>query len=300
MGSRRRHARPSRASSPLALFTLLLMGAHAAAGAETPATPEEPAKTAEEQQKPLRIAVYELELSGVPEHWGKVVLGSLLAELRKLDRVSVIGMDEIRAMLGHEAQKQLVGCSQESCLSEIADALGVDVLVIGSLARVSDEHIFGLRRLDQLSAQVTGGVNRRFKAGNGEEFLVAIGPAVEELFPERPLRPGMERGVPEALSVRLNPPPLPAWSFYSVAAVSSTLLLAGLGAGAWNLVAQQDLASYKASADPFVTGVFHDKVFVTDATGYATYALLGAALLAGVVTGVSFFFTDFTDSEELR
>jgi len=38
-------------------------------------------------------------------------------------------------MLDLESQKQLAGYSDESCLAEIADSLGVDALVVGSPAR---------------------------------------------------------------------------------------------------------------------------------------------------------------------
>jgi hypothetical protein len=184
-----------------------VMPAEAPPVAPAPA-PASPAAVAR-PDRPLRIAVYELELHDIPPEWGVVVMQSLLTELRKLERVNVVGMDEIRAMLGHEAEKQAAGCDQESCLSEIADALGVDDLVIGTVSRIGDEHVVGFKRLNQLEAKTTGSYNQRFEAGNGEELLVAVGPGVEELFPDRPLRAGEERGVPAEVAARLNPPPLP-------------------------------------------------------------------------------------------
>ena len=69
-------------------------------------------------------------------------LDSLLAELRKLERVSVIGMDEVRAMLDIEAQKQALGCDDdEGCLAEIAGALGApaDIIGLARLALARDE-----------------------------------------------------------------------------------------------------------------------------------------------------------------
>src|SRR5207253_3240205 len=86
-----------------------------------------------------RIAVYDFELSGIDKRVGRVVTDATVAELRKLQGVSVVGMDEVRAALDMEAQKQLVGCSSESCVAEIAEALGVDGVVIGQLAQVGDE-----------------------------------------------------------------------------------------------------------------------------------------------------------------
>ena len=103
-----------------------------------------------------RVAVYELQTS--PEfgpRLGPVVTASLVAEVRKLEGLSVIGMDEVQAMLDLESQKQLVGCVDDSCLSEIAAALGADIVVVGSLARVGADSVFGARRIDQRSAAVS-------------------------------------------------------------------------------------------------------------------------------------------------
>ena len=48
---------------------------------------------------------------------------------------------EISALLGFERQKQLLGCSEEasSCLAEIAGALGVDGVLVGSVATFGPE-----------------------------------------------------------------------------------------------------------------------------------------------------------------
>jgi hypothetical protein len=52
--------------------------------------------------------------------------------------VEVITASQISALLGFERQKELLGCSEESssCVAEIANALGVDGLIIGNVARL--------------------------------------------------------------------------------------------------------------------------------------------------------------------
>ena len=263
-----------------------------------PAAASEP--TTREDRKLLAIAVYELEAQGVDARQARVVQATLLAELRKLDRVTVIGTDEIQAMLQHEANKQLLGCAQDSCLSEIADALGVDVLVVGALARVNDEHVFGLKRVDQTAAKVTGQVNRRFTAGNGEEFLVAVGPAVEELFPDVPLRPGAERGATKEMAIRLNPPPLPAWVFWTGAAATTGLVVGASVVGVLNVAAQDDYARYKTDADPFVLAVYEEKGRAVNDSAYAFFALAGGATALAIATGIAAFFTDFWGYAEMN
>ena len=178
--------------------------------------------------KATRIAVYDFELAGVEPNVGAVVTDSVLAEMRKLQRVSAIGMDEIRDMLSHEANKQFMGCEEnEACLAEIAGALGVDELVSGSLSKVEGSHVMVIRRIDQNRAKVVGTVDKRLKAESGQEFLAAVGPAVEELFPEYPVREGLARGVPRDVALRLDPPPLPKWVFWSAAGAAAATAVAG-------------------------------------------------------------------------
>ncbi len=178
--------------------------------------------------KATRIAVYDFELAGVEPNVGAVVTDSVLAEMRKLQRVSAIGMDEIRDMLSHEANKQFMGCEEnEACLAEIAGALGVDELVSGSLSKVEGSHVMVIRRIDQNRAKVVGTVDKRLKAESGQEFLAAVGPSVEELFPEYPVREGVTRGVPRDVALRLDPPPLPKWAFWTTAGAAAATAVAG-------------------------------------------------------------------------
>jgi hypothetical protein len=63
-----------------------------------------------------------------------------LAQQIALHGFAVMTATEISSLLGLERQKQLLGCSSESssCMAELADALGVDGIVTGSLAKLGD------------------------------------------------------------------------------------------------------------------------------------------------------------------
>lgn len=198
-------------------------------------------------------------------------------------------------MLDVEAQKQLVGCDDDSCLSEIADSLGVDGVVVGSLARIGDEHIFGLRRIDQRQAKSLGQVTKRFVAENGEEFLAAIGPAIEELFPEHALRAGQTRGVAVEVGRRLNPPPLSPWIFYGTTAAGSALAAGSVGALVVNLVLSQQVAERQQLA---TTVPQPGKDIATlraqnDTAAIATAALAGGAAVVFIGAGIEALFTDW-------
>ena len=91
-----------------------------------------------EAVRPLRVAVYKLDGAGMDPRVMRVVEDSLLAEVRKLQHSSAISMDEVKALLEFEADRQRTGCSDDSCLAEIAEALGADALIVGGAPRGAD------------------------------------------------------------------------------------------------------------------------------------------------------------------
>lgn len=250
-------------------------------------------------QQARRVAVYELERQGIEPNIGTVVTDSLLAEVRKLEGISAIGMDEIKDMLSHEANKQILGCeADDSCLAEIAGALGVDDLVTGKLSKVGDNHVMLVRRINQREAKVVAVFNKRLKAGSGQEFLLSIGPAVEELFPDRQVRAGLSRGVPDEVALRLDPPPLPTYAFWSVAGGAAAAAAVGGVFGVLSEISQSAFgallpAEGETQADP-VPGAelmrhYNDARMRADVANVA----FGTAGALAIAAGVMFLFTDW-------
>ncbi len=273
------------------------------ATASPPPAPPTVATAAEPPRRALRIAVYELARTGVDERVGVVVQESLLLELRKLQRCSVVGMDEIRAMLDHEATKQMLGCADESCLAEIADAVGADVLVIGSLARVGDEHVFGLRRIDMGTQQVAGSYSQRVVAQDGVELLALVGPAVLATFADLPLRPGAVRGVADEMFIRLHPPPFAPWLFWTTAVTTGVVAASTIAAGAGYVVAQTTWAQKASSgtaAKPVDGRGLSELEDVVTGTAIATWVFLGATVLGAAASGAVFAFTDWRGDDEVN
>ena len=240
-----------------------------------------------------------LERNGIDDDVGKIVDESLLAELRKLTRTSVIGMAEVRQMLDFEATRQTMGCEDDkSCLAELADSLGVDVLVAGGLTRVGTESVIVVRRIEQQTASVAGTFTRRLVAENGEELLAAIGPAVEHLFSEVPLRAGQTHGVDPKLALRLNPPPLPPWLPITTAAVGGVALV---GAGVGFVATQLVLANYHQDAGH--TGLVEDSTLVAkgelaQTTWIASWAAVGVGAALVGATAALVPLTDWNATEQ--
>ncbi len=247
----------------------------------------------------MRVAVTDLSDQGVDPRTMTVFRESVLVELRKLQRVSVLGADEVRAMLDFEAQKQLAGCAEgNSCLAELADALGADAVIVGGVVNLGDETVVTLKRVDQQSAAVSQQITKRLQAGDGEELLAVVGDIVAALFPEVPLRPGEVRGVSDEIAVRLHPPPLQPWAFWSALGTSGVLASSTLVSSTWWAASQQgfrdaaDQARKQATAGLTVKER-EDTLIAAETT---TWALAGATLVGIVVTGLVVPFVDWDNA----
>lgn len=259
--------------------------------------PPPPAAATPKPKAALRLALPDPKVTGeLPARQVALLESSLLAEVRKLEGVSAIGMAEIREMLSFEYQRQMLGCAaDEACLAEIGGALGTDEMLHASAIVDGQTVTFTLRRINMRSARVTGTFTKRLTRANGEELLGVVGPAVQEVFADRQLRAGMTRGVDKAVALRLNPPPLPKWPFYvtagaAVAAAAGGGVMGVLSKDAqkqWNDLAQQSvttpvpgsqLKSLEQSAQSRASAA---NVFFIAAGGLA------------VAAGVEAFFTDW-------
>lgn len=264
-----------------------------------PPVPTAAVAIAPAERRIIRVAVNDFSVADVDERIAQVVAESLVFELRKLERTNVISFEEVRQMLNLEAEKQSMGCtSDESCLAQIADALGVDYLVTGTLAHVGDTHVFGLRLLDQSAAAAERTVNKVLPADNGVEFLGEIGPAVETLFPDVPLRPGQTRGISAEQARRLTPPPLSPWLLASTAGAGSALLL---GSGVAALFQLSYQADYRAIATRSKENVESGAALVSAGNNAVTAEYVGWGLLGAgvVVTGLAVAMFPLTDFDDL-
>lgn len=245
----------------------------------------------------VRVAVYSMELQNIPEGMGKVISDSILAEVRKLEGVSAIGMEEIYEMLQHEQTRQVMGCdADDACLAEIAGALGVDELVTGRLSEEADGRVMVIRRINQRRAEVVATVNKRLAIGNGEEFLLAIGPGIEELYAGRKNRPGTKRGVPEKVLLRLNPPPIDSVITWSTIAVGAAALALG---GTFAYLGSEQARDYSVGAGLEPGRVAPDTFRDLQSSGERNLMIGNVGLIAGgvvaVTSAIMSFFTDWND-----
>lgn len=246
-----------------------------------------------------RVAVYDLQADGIEPRVGRFVTDSLVVELRKLDGISVISTDEVRALIDHDAQMQLLGCDDGKCQSPVGDALGADEILVGTLSTVAGSSVMTLRRIDHNAARAMATVTRRLKPSDGEEFLAEVGPVVDTLFPGHAVRVGQARGVAPERVARLNPPPVPLWAPIAVGSTSLVTLGAAAACGLFALDAEstQHVLLEQSKKEPVPGAVVLDAG--ARATAFATGAnvLYGAAAVVGLGAAAMLPFTNFDAPE---
>lgn len=119
---------------------------------------------------------------GVTEKSAVAISEAITGEIRRVPGVKLITQDEIKALLGLEQQKQFLGCTADSCMAELGGALGVDRLVTGSLNKVGETWMFGLKALDVKKAMVVAQSDRRVRKGTIDDMIDQIPAMVAELF----------------------------------------------------------------------------------------------------------------------
>lgn len=129
---------------------------------------------------PLRLAVPGLQgvnvagdaLSFYSEH---------VAQNLRAPGLTVVTAREISTLLGFERQKALLGCTDDgsACVAELANALGVDAVVLGDVARFDDTFQLNLKVVAAADATVLAQGARRVR---GEvETLEALASLAREL-----------------------------------------------------------------------------------------------------------------------
>lgn len=132
----------------------------------------------------LAIAVLALQVEGGADPVIGNQMTSRIAETIGKRGHRVIAPDDVRALLEQEAQKQLMGCADDSCLAEIAGALGVDRVVSGRVSKVEGGFAISLSMVDSKSARALAHESETWR-GESIALLELVPPMIDKLFGDR-------------------------------------------------------------------------------------------------------------------
>jgi len=130
------------------------------AGVLTLALGAAPAAAAEK----TKLAVLDLAGKGVEANLAGNLTDIVTVSLNQLGVFDVLSRADILQMLALEQQKQMLGCDDTSCLAEIGGALGVGLLVSGSIGKVGSSFIINLALTDTRAVKVLAREQRQVKS----------------------------------------------------------------------------------------------------------------------------------------
>ena len=121
------------------------------------------------------MAVYDLELSNIPDGLGNATTEALLQEVRKLKVYPQLAwMRSARCWTLKPSAKPWVVMPMTNAWRRLPGALGVDEILTGKLSEEADGRMMVLKRIDQRRAQIRTTFGKRLNIGNGEEFLLSL------------------------------------------------------------------------------------------------------------------------------
>lgn len=108
-----------------------------------------------------RLIVLDLTTAGgVEAEVAQVLTETLTAGASALPSFQVMSSQELRALMGIERQKQMLGCTENECIAELGGAMGARFVMTGSVARLGTAYQLNLTTLDTRTSLPLGRATR--------------------------------------------------------------------------------------------------------------------------------------------
>ncbi len=129
-----------------------------------------------------KLAVTEIKaVQGVSPGTATILSDIVVSEVARAGH-DVISQSDIKAMVGFEQQKKMLGCTDDSsCLAEIGGALGVDYMMTGQVGQIGTRFRISLLVVDTKKARVAGR-SAQFCDQNEDALARAAESTVKELL----------------------------------------------------------------------------------------------------------------------
>jgi len=128
---------------------------------------------------------------GVSKGKANLLTEILIDEINKLNLFKVIGQKDLDSMLFWEGNKQLKNCTESSCLTQIAGAMGAEYYVEGSVGEMGDKYVIAIKLMNAQKVEVINRLIKKvYKSDN--VLLDEVPRIVKELFDPKKLKKEME------------------------------------------------------------------------------------------------------------
>jgi len=160
-------------------FALMLLAFPAFAAKKAPPSP--PAAPAPQPTAPTRTRVLVLDVKSKDLSASEIeTLTSLItAHLSRYQQLDVMSSVDIKRLVDLEAQKQSAGCDADSCLSEIAGAMGAELVFFGQAGKLGSTIVLTLNVYDAKKSEAVG--RQPIEARDLGQLPDLVGPAIDRM-----------------------------------------------------------------------------------------------------------------------
>jgi hypothetical protein len=244
-----------------------------------------------------KLAILETKAVGKFDPAAVAGLSSLVASEATRSPVQVVSGSDVAALMGLERQRQLLSCSDSSCLAEIGGALGVNYLLTAEVAQVGGQWLVTLALLDVGRATSVARLTRRTPQESRlvDESLIAVHEMMGGVFGSLEARPPPAAAKPAPAPAPAAEAVAPAESGghalgYTLDALGGALLVSAAVAGWLGRDAYLEAESLAKSGDPAKRADFDAlKASADDRLLAADLLLAGGVVAAGL--GLYFTFS---------
>ncbi|OGQ26083.1 MAG: hypothetical protein A2138_17480 [Deltaproteobacteria bacterium RBG_16_71_12] len=167
--------------------------------------------------EPLKVLVLDLQAENVPTSTARIVRDEIAVEMGRDERLDVLSTEDLRRVVSVEVEKKALGCDEQSCLSEMGQALGARYIVHGSVALLGSTTIIHLNLFDTEASRSVARETSEAKSA-------------DQLLPE--LRTALTR----IRARMLGAPAAPAMTVQDDAGLSGLAIVGGVAGGVGVLV----------------------------------------------------------------
>jgi hypothetical protein len=150
-----------------------------------------------------KVAVLDVQTTGLDVALVTLLTEVLSAEVESLRFFdSVISGRDIATMMGFERQRDLLGCTDETCLAELGGALGVDRIVASHVGKLGKSYIVQIKLINIVDQKTERRIYEQVKADD-DVLIETIRECVQKLVeaPEVSSSPGILPMLVTGLSV---------------------------------------------------------------------------------------------------
>ena len=129
--------------------------------------------------EPLKVLVLDLRSEGEKDTTTRVIRDAVVVELGRDERLEVLSSEDLRRMVTVQSEREVLGCSAESCLAELGAAMGARYIVHGSVGDLGGTTVVNLNLFDtELNKAVA---RENAEVTNKAALLPAIRAVVERI-----------------------------------------------------------------------------------------------------------------------